>query len=80
MKEIELQEKSNRNAATLKKIFNLEEAPPITGDPILELSGLIKDYSDEKTDSVEVLRQIREESAVGVVELQRPHGGEESRG
>ncbi len=53
---------SSRNSETLRAIFNLPAlSNGVHNNPLKELKGFLKDYSDKKTDSVELLRIARGE-------------------
>jgi hypothetical protein len=51
---------SDNNVALLRKFFDLESEPVKTPvDPLEEMKGMLKIFSDNKTDSVSLIRQVR---------------------
>ncbi|MCL2641994.1 MAG: hypothetical protein FWD52_00540 [Candidatus Bathyarchaeota archaeon] len=60
-KTLAFKEDSDNNITLLRAFFDLKQTSPIPADsePLEGLKGLIKDFSDKKTDSVDLIRQVR---------------------
>jgi len=56
---MELKLNSANNVDLLRMLFALNQPLKVDSDPLSSLRGLIKNFSDEKMDSVELIRQIR---------------------
>jgi hypothetical protein len=55
-----VKEASDNNVALLRTFFDLKPASVTAGvEPLEELKGLLKEFSDKKTDSVTLVRQVR---------------------
>lgn len=58
----QLEEQSKKTANELRKMFNLQETDSEDKEISLSsLKGMFKEYGNEKTDSVELLRSMRDE-------------------
>jgi hypothetical protein len=59
-KPMSVKETSDNNVALLRTFFDLKPVSVKEGvEPLEEMKGLLKEFSDKKTDSVSIVRQVR---------------------